>query len=410
MSGAPAQGAGVTGAAVAGAAETGAAVSSDQPKSESGTSGPRIRDDASTIIGMQSPLATIAALTFIVTMVIASAYGGGGVTRWPVFAVAIAVIAVAFAALLYAPGDPMVWWATLITGAAPALAQVLVGFSTQSAPALAAGTISGGCAAAMALLCVRGRVLAAWLGFVGSVIASVGYAALAKYDLVPWLMAQLPNIAVLLMAALFGALVRPAAREIYALRAQTAREVMAAASVNAALAERDSQLARLDDRARGLLEIIGSERPLSAAERVRCHLVEASLRDGIRARALDSAEVADAVWAARERGVTVTLLDDTGPTGDDEEREQALRRLRGYLVELLTAIADPAVGTTDVVMSDVVMTVRVLPARRDSLATVLMRSATHIRRVDFGLTGDVAADVTDKLSHLVPADRARAEK
>ncbi|MGV9672570.1 hypothetical protein ACWDPV_18580 [Gordonia sp. NPDC003504] len=338
------------------------------------------RNDASTIIGLQSRWVYAVIAWFVGACLITAGFGAGGVRSWPLFLVVLLLVFTGVGALILAPGDPMGATATAITATMVAVAPALATAACDSPPAVAFGTVGGCVSATCAFMCVRGRVLAAWCAFGASMLGSVGA---AWPEATPWLGAQIGSVAVLLMATLFAAIIRPAAREIYALRAQTVREASAAASVAAATAERDGQFARLDEQARQLLETIAAGATLTPAQRFRCRLVEARLRDGIRARALDTPEVVDAVWAARERGATVTLLDDAGAASAqpgapaESSRDPVLAEMRARLIGLL---ADVAAGSS--------ITARVHPIGRVPVGTIVVRTADGQHRVDFSGAGD----------------------
>lgn len=106
-----------------------------------------------------------------------------------------------------------------------------------------------------------------------------------------------------------------------------------------------------------LLERIGEGEPLSAAERTECRLMEASLRDAIRGRGLATREVAQAARAARERGATVTLIDDRLVECADEVG----RNVRGATKE-----------TLDLAQTGDTCVARLLPTGRRNVATVLL--------------------------------------
>lgn len=342
------------------------------------------RADASTVIGMHTPAAAIAASTFVVICVLISAHNSGGVRNWWLFGAVLLLIAVALANLLVASGDPMNALATTTVCAVVLLVPALTLLAVD-VMAAGYGVAMGGCATALAFLCVRGRVLAAWLSYLlhGLVLALSAIAL--GHDPVPWLTVMLPNTAVLLMATLFAAIVRPAAREIYALRAQTASAVAEEAAAQAALDERDDQLRRLDTQARPLLERIAGGAELTDDELARCTLVESRLRDGIRARALDVPEVVEAVWAARRRGVVVRLLDDSGgtPADGDEPADGAGQRAWQRLHSAVAAeVAQCEPGSA--------ITVRVYPRQRANLASIVVAGPQTMTHTIFGPDGKVS--------------------
>lgn len=106
-----------------------------------------------------------------------------------------------------------------------------------------------------------------------------------------------------------------------------------------------------------ILERIESGAELTCDERQECRLLEASLRDAIRGRGLATREVVEAARAARERGATVTLIDDRRTDCVDEVCRNVLAATR----ETLENAAD---GDNFVA--------RLLPLGRRNVATVLL--------------------------------------
>ena len=149
----------------------------------------------------------------------------------------------------------------------------------------------------------------------------------------------------------------------------------AEATMAAENGERDRQLARLDKVARPILERIAEGAELTAAEREQCRLLEAELRDGLRAPQLVTDELSSAARGARSRGVEVVLLDDGGFAG-------VPRWVRERVVEAATRELDAA-NTGSV-------TVRVLPMGRRILATVLANSDEQDRRTEIDAAGGVS--------------------
>lgn len=339
------------------------------------------RNDASTIMGMQLPGAYVLTVG-VVLCCAALGLAGRGVDRAGLYLAGIALSLVSALVLLSAPSDPMDWRATLFVAVVPSGTLVLTALSTFEDATIADAPASGLLALIQAFMCVRGRLWSAWLSYLFSVAVM-----LALNVLIPpqpaFVAAIAPNTAVLLMATFFAAIVRPRARQIYTLRRQTERQIASAAAQEAAVGVRDQQLAQLDQRARPLLERIASgERPSDDVV-AECGLVEAGLRDRIRAPGLDTPELAAAAWSARSRGVRVVLLDDHGwgseTLSSAEDVEQA-----GALLGPLRAAAADSLARADTGRS---VTVRLLPAGRSLLGTVAVDGDMRRSRIEFGPDG-----------------------
>ncbi len=170
------------------------------------------------------------------------------------------------------------------------------------------------------------------------------------------------------MSTFFAFTLRPLAGSIYLLRAMSLQRSAEQAASVAALEERDAQLDRLDSLARPLLERIATGEVLEAGERRAGVLLEARLRDGLRAPALQDPQVVEAADAARRRGVDVVMLDDHGLDGVPPDEQARLRR----------AVADELDS-----VSHGSVTVRVLPPGRRALVTILVRGDS-VRRIELG--------------------------
>jgi hypothetical protein len=117
--------------------------------------------------------------------------------------------------------------------------------------------------------------------------------------------------------------------------------------------------------ARPALERILNGTPLTPADLTEFNLLEATLRDGIRATGLSSERIASETRTARARGLRVILLDDRG---DELDAAQTLR-VEDALVEQLTKTRSGSI------------TARLSPQDRDEIATILVEEDGGYRRV-----------------------------
>lgn len=218
-----------------------------------------------------------------------------------------------------------------------------------------AASISGGLVVC-AFLCVRGRAGWAWLCQLIACAIYTGWVIDAGSPVSEISQIVAPSIGVMVIATVFSALLRPAAREIFLLRVAQTAQVVETAADDAANAERRRQTERLDQLARPALKRICDAAPLSQTDKHKILLLEARLRDSIRAPGLDIPALTDAVWTARDRGVTVTLLDDGAL---DELASKTIAQLHHSIVE---HVYSAHAGTT--------MTIRIAPPKREYLATV----------------------------------------
>lgn len=317
----------------------------------------RAREDASAIVGLQTPRLLIGAVV-VWAGFLALGLSGGHLDRPGLYAVAFVGIGAAWAVALRAPGSPMIPVAAAAVIVLESLAVVGVLIAVEPVERGPLMPCAGAIAIIGALLCLRGRVDAAWVSFIAST-AAIGVTGGLHGGSLDYVVIMAPgNLGVLVLMTVFAAVIGPRAEQIFALRRQARRDA-AAVTVRAV---RDQQLARLDGRVRSLLEEIAAGDVLDEEGLERCRLVEAQLRDRIRAAGLDVPALAEAAWAARSRGVNVLLLDDYVPgatTADEQARERLLASVHAAAVDALDA-ARPGCDVT----------VRLLPTGRAAAATV----------------------------------------
>ncbi|UGT63554.1 hypothetical protein [Nocardia asteroides] len=287
----------------------------------------------------------------------------------------LALLALAAAGLLVLviPVDPLPVSATALVVLAAPLAAVLTmtglpnrGDTPQVSTAFAASYV-------LALLVLRGRLGAAWIG-VAATAGVIAVLAAAEGMTGGSFVGTVVPIGTVAGVSLFAAVMRPTQRSLHTLREEATLRAAAEATLAAENGERDRQLARLDRLARPMLERIAAGADLNGRDREECRLLEAELRDGLRAPQLVTDELSAAARGARARGVEVVLLDDGGFAG-------VPRWVRERVV-------DAAAGELDAA-TDGTVTVRVLPMGRRVLATVLAAAGAGDRRIEIDAAGAV---------------------
>jgi hypothetical protein len=193
----------------------------------------------------------------------------------------------------------------------------------------------------MTILAVRGGIIVAWVG--------VGFLALQT---VLWAgVGALGGIGVIgsmvwvAVAQISTATIAKATRDARAFAvAQRGAEEWKAAQ-DARTTEREARLRQTERVAAPMLRrIVESDGLLSEQERADCRLLEATIRDEIRGRALLDDGVRDAVRTARSSGITVTLLDDGGI--DDLAVEEHARVRSSVSAAIRGATADRIIVRT----------------------------------------------------------------
>ncbi|GAA4680481.1 hypothetical protein [Gordonia humi] len=314
------------------------------------------REDASAVVGLQDGRVQIAAAVVLAGFVLLGLTGEGVDSPW-LYTAAFGLLVVAWALPLRAPGTPMDGRAAAAVLVSQSVAVIGVVAAVEPVVRGPLMPCAGATAIVGALLCLRGRVGTAWIAFVvlTAILVIAGVVRAQPLDYVQIIVPG--NLGIVVLLSVFASVVAPRADQIFALRRQARR---AAAEV-AARTVRDQQLARLDNRVRPLLQRIADGQVLTERELNQCRLVEAQLRDRIRAPGLDLPHLFDCAWAARSRGVRVVLLDD-GPTTSVAVDDRRARILAEASSAAVTVLRDAASGA--------LVTVRLLPAGRDAVATI----------------------------------------
>lgn len=340
--------------------------------------GQRLREDGSSLIGMQTRGASLLLLVYLALS--AAVIALTAEFEKPVlFGVGFVVLVVGLGVLLYAPGDPLPRWATALVMVAPVLTMVLTVEGLTPGSLLVLQVMANGAGVTQAFLAIRRTPVCGWVSLLLCAVTVFPVAVASDFPPGRLFLVLLTNAAVLVVASLFTTVINPTAESVTALRTQTAEEFASRAADTARLRERDAQLSHLDERVRPMLVQIAAGEPLSEAQIRDCRMMEAQLRDRIRAPGLAEPDFEDLVSAARDRGVKVRLLDDSNPPRRIGATALIAMRIRAG-AELQRAHSDDEV------------VVRILPRGRDRLGTVQVVGDGRTRRVEYDLDGQVAAE------------------
>lgn len=227
------------------------------------------------------------------------------------------------------------------------------------------GWYLGAMTVVLLVLGLRGRRAASWLGF--GVLAALAIAS--SFGTGQTLFAAVNDVArqagTLFIGTLFALVFRRAGNVIALIQQRELARAASEAATTAATIERATQNQRLEQHARPALERLLDDRPLSAEERAGMALLEAELRDGIRAAGFNREAIVEHTRSARERGVQVVLVDDRGSDLDDE----SLDRIEGALIAELREVQS---GT---------VTARLSSFDSDELATIVVAQNGNYRSV-----------------------------
>jgi len=209
------------------------------------------------------------------------------------------------------------------------------------------------------MLAARGSIRSAWLGYATLAGLSVLWAVLHGLSPLEGVNAVVRHAGTLLAGTLFVVGLGRTERRLAVLTQNDLARASRDATTVAAIDEREAELRRVNALARPTLQRLAVQHPLTEHERSGCLLVEAGLRDAIRGRSLFVEPVISAVRAARQRGVEVTVLDDSADSPPAQ-----VATLAETVAEVLATVPSGRV------------TVRVLPADRPIIATVVLESDT----------------------------------
>jgi len=167
-------------------------------------------------------------------------------------------------------------------------------------------------------LALRGHPVLALLGASMSAATTMAWAVLEPdVGLEDGLYRVVSPTAVVVVTVGIAVLVQQYAVEVEKAREEQLQAARLSAGARAAEAERRSRLAQIEQLAAPVLLLLRDSEGVDERLRTECRLLEAALRDGIRGRHLVDAAVRETLWAARSRGVDVTLLDDSGTDAGD---------------------------------------------------------------------------------------------
>ncbi|MDY7558703.1 hypothetical protein [Cryobacterium sp. 10C3] len=216
------------------------------------------------------------------------------------------------------------WLLVIVPDPIPRRAPVVVILLATAGAALASAVVApasaqpfahwafGAVTLLLVLLATRGRPGPAWAGYGLLVAVGLGWALLNGLGVADGLTLVVRHAATLLAGAVFAVGLTRSTRTLAVLNRERAVSIATTASAEAGVTERESELARVNALARPALERLAGGEDLDPPLRAECLIVEATLRDAIRARTLFVEPVITAARAARLRGVDVTLLDDSG--------------------------------------------------------------------------------------------------
>ena len=310
----------------------------------------------------------------IVGLEVLAAVLNPGELRSPWVALLALLLMACAAAVLVAPGpDPLAGWGTVFVALTPAVMCGIYLFALDPPGQLVPIWITGPPALIVAMLAMRGRPSSAALGFVVTLAVAAWWSSVDAGDALRGVLLIGPSGGFVAIAIVYAAVNRALAGALADAQRQAADAAAEAAAIRAAADERALHLAPITALARPLLARLAEEgNAVDAQMRLECAVIEAHLRDLLRARALCTPDVVDAIDAARRRGVSVTLLDDRAVDRDPTDLPLLDEQIRDRLVEALRGAADGAVR------------IRALPPGRSAAVTVVVDTSAGHRLAELG--------------------------
>lgn len=315
-----------------------------------------------------------------ITMVIVGVVDRMGPYFWGGTAIALACYGGAFATVLAPPPGALGRWAAIGATALVVAAQTATWSAAvlDKAPTVVVYeplvvTAYG----VYVTIIFRNHLVVAWCGFFVGLFATL---TLGPHTGASgwWTALQSTSVVALLVVTAVSLASMPLLGEIDALALRRRRLTADHDVEQVAVARREERLERIDRRVRPVLEQIVASGQVGDDDVRFARLTEARLRDGIRARAFDTELMREAVWGARARGVSVTLLDDGGLR---ELSEADATTFLSELIPLLRAELDA--------LDDGELIARISPPRRTPIAMVTVVLRGTRRRVEFGTDGRV---------------------
>ncbi|SLK00045.1 hypothetical protein [Arthrobacter sp. P2b] len=158
---------------------------------------------------------------------------------------------------------------------------------------------------------IRGQVLLSWIGVLLSVILNTFWASQTTLGLVGGLMLNIATVGWVTVSTGIGHLLRTNDRKVGQYRADAEAAADWFAAEQALHVARTNWLEHVRQVAGPALgQIANPHHAITERDRLEFQLAEAQFRDEIRGRVLATAKVVEAARSARQRGVTVQLLDD----------------------------------------------------------------------------------------------------
>lgn len=337
--------------------------------------------DVSDMLGFRQQGVWIVVGAFLAAVWTVVGYQSWETSSWVPMLAAV-VLSCTVVVIVRAYGDPLPVLPTLVALITGPLVSALALLQTPAdlAPSVLLMWIHGGPTAVYCFTAVRGRFAAAFAGAAAMAVVFGFWGQATGQTFMGGISRMIIDAAPLTMSILFALVLRPTASSVFRLRQQTLERVAQTSADLAADEERTHQLDTLNALARPLLQRIASGEELSDTERTECALLEAHLRDRLRAPLMSELKLDKLAYEARLRGVDVTFIDDSHL--DDDPVVVALDdRVTSELARIAADVLTRAEAGR--------VFVRVSSPERPIAASVLLRGDDASVRYEFDRAGNV---------------------
>ena len=338
----------------------------------------------------------VAHLYIAISQMKSGAYSSGAPVMIAYFA-----IAVAFYLILRSWKDSRIpTWAVIIVVAVAGISNFTVLICTKGVgwPGNASWSIGISNVTCLGLM-LRYRLTLAWIGVFSVFMSTAVWTLLDNRPLIVLLLLVLPPVA---EAAIWYIMFRRSmTTSTMLVRTQEATtEFLSRRSAdeeaNRAI---DQVMTSVSERARPILTALANGTPITPALRLQARLLEAELRDEIRARFFTGTNVVGAARAARIRGAEVILLDDG--KWDDEASSTWAEAVPTSVPERTTHSAP--VGKTPSVRENIIENVTQI-LERDRSERLVVRVLPPGRSMSVSIVGDDGSSFLDAEGNLLDAE------
>jgi hypothetical protein len=282
------------------------------------TDAPRAVPTVAALVGLTPATGLVAwiAVTAWIVGPLAAGHGGDG-RSWTLWLSAVLLVAAA-AVVLITAGYPISARWTWIAASVAAVAALVPLVDGPAAPGDYAPWHLRSAVVVLAVLLLRGRPAAAWLGAAACAMVVLAWSAVTREDTAAWVAILLRQLILLVIAQALAMGLTRTVRAISSYRDAEEERIRAEVLRSEAARRRGLEVSAIRSLVGPLLHSVAAGGADDAARRDEARILESDLRDLLRGRRLAEPHLLAAARVARARGVDVVLLDDLGDSSVDD--------------------------------------------------------------------------------------------